>query len=159
MCLCGINVLVMKQNAGFYKKALSNTHSLARIIDIILKKEKEEHPDSTKKALGLLGLNHYFEARCYFSLGQFRKAENSFKKSTFLYLEKMNLLIPSTRPEDAETRMLALRRANLAEVQLANLYLIESRIDEALEIMERVTPLLTFATGKAMIAYCNLISK
>lgn len=157
MCLCGINVLVMKQNVASYQKALRNTHSLSKIIDIILIKEKEDNPNSDKKALGLLGLNHFFKARCYFSLGQFRKAENSFKKSASLYFEKMNLLIASSEPEDAKTRMLALRRACLAEVQLANLYLIESRIDEALEIMERVSPLLTFATGKGIVAYCDLI--
>lgn len=155
LSMCGINCLLLNQSAKGYQIALDNTKCLEKIIERVL---EIAHTSPENKALGIRGLNYYFQGRCYFSLGQSRNCETAFKKSVSCYYEKMNLLAPELSEEAAETRTLALRRAGLAEIiGLANLYLVESRIDEAFEIVERVSPLLKFAVGKRMIAYCDLI--
>lgn len=164
-CLCGVNVRYQQHSFESYQKGLRETERVLEFIDSVahLKTQSSYSLSPTiiveSRSTGLKGLANYFRGRFLFALGRFHEAESAFRLSSLMYLEKMNLMVPQAGEDYAEARTLSLRRSNLAEViGLTNLYLVESRIDEALEILKRVRPLLKFGSGQLMIAYCDLLN-
>lgn len=161
--LCCVNVYYTKHNVEDYKKGLSQAEIILKYLDITSKKKWELSGESIYQfdasGSSLKGLTYYFIGRFNFGLGSFEESEAAFKKSSSMYIAKMNSLVSSTDKKDSESRTLSMRRSNLSEIiGLVNLYLIQSRIDEALDVLHRVRPLLDYNAGEVTKSYCNLLN-
>ncbi len=166
-CLCGINVRLLTHSSGQYRKGVAEIEKINHCIDAISKRKIEietnkkkgkEVAQRQKHASGLKALSYFFKGRLYVGLNEFRHAEEMFKESKNTYFQKVNQLIFEKDLKSADSRSLAMRRANLVEIiGLVNLYYTESRIDEAFSILERVSPLLKYNSGIIMRAYSDLL--
>lgn len=158
ICLCGINVYYKASGEATPQDGLQRTEKLMEYIDYLSKYKKMNYPSSIEdRGLGLRGLANYFRGRFLFSLGRYNEAEQAFDESSSNYLEKMFWKTDSVEKDDAESRALSLRRANLAKILgSTRIYLRQSRIKDALKFLEKARPFLSFSTGKVMSRIADL---
>lgn len=162
LCLCGISSYYIASDSTSPLHGLERTEKLIEYINRLSKVKKKRPKNGTflpeNPGLGLNGWANWFRGRFLFSLGRFNESEKAFDMSTSNYFEKIFWKIASIRESDAESRSLSLRRANLSQILgKARIYFRQSRLGEGLEILENIRPLLSFATGKVMSRYSDVI--
>jgi hypothetical protein len=132
---------------------------LKKVLQLLEDFSEEKKLRQREPSRGLYGLAFYILARFQFALGSNHEAETNFRKSFEYYLKRIETPLLSDLPFDPDAKFLHLRRAALVQIiGLAFQYYTESKLDDALKILNFWQPILHLNCGKVLSAYAKLIS-